>query len=143
MRADIRKQLGELILSLVRIVVGFLFALHGAAGLFGVPPARGGATAAFLAWPSWWAGVIELVGGLAVMLGIGTRPAAILCSGTMAYAYFVVHQQQGLFPLQNGGEAAALFCWMFLLIAALGPGRYALGPLLFGKRPVQRESMAD
>lgn len=143
MRADVRNQLAGLVLSLVRIVVGFLFALHGAATLFGVPPARGGVTAVFLSWPSWWAGIIELVGGVAVMLGIGTRPAAVICSGTMAYAYFVVHQSQGLFPLQNGGEAAVLFCWMFLLIAALGPGRYALGPLLSGKQPAHSEPAAD
>lgn len=73
--------------------------------------------------------MIQLVGGTLVLLGLGTRPAAILCSGSMAYAYFTRHQPDGLFPLENGGEPAALFCWAFLLIAALGPGRWSLAAL--------------
>lgn len=117
------------VLGLFRIVLGLLFACHGAATLFdvlggphGQPPSTG-------QWPGWWAAVIQLVGGALVLLGLGTRPAAILCSGSMAYAYFVHHQPDGLFPLENGGEQAALFCWAFLLIAALGPGRWSLTEL--------------
>ncbi|MFF9496282.1 DoxX family protein [Streptomyces flaveolus] len=113
------------VLGLFRIVLGLLFASHGAATLFdvlggphGQPPSTG-------QWPEWWASVIQLVGGALVLLGLATRPAAILCSGSMAYAYFVHHQPDGLFPLENGGEQAALFCWAFLLIAALGPGRWS------------------
>ncbi len=74
--------------------------------------------------------MIQLVGGTLVLLGLGTRPAATLCSGSMAYAYFVHHQSDGLFPLENGGEQAALFCWAFLLIAVLGPGRWSATGLL-------------
>jgi putative oxidoreductase len=117
------------VLGLFRIVLGLLFACHGAATLFGVlggghglPPTPG-------QWPGWWAAVIQLAGGALVLLGLGTRPAALLCSGSMAYAYFVHHQPDGLFPLENGGESAALFCWAFLLIAALGPGRWTVTEL--------------
>jgi putative oxidoreductase len=116
------------VLGLYRIVVGLLFACHGAAKLFGV---LGGApgprdTVAFGAWPSWWAAVIELVGGLAMLLGAGARTAAFVSSGAMAYAYFVVHQPDGVLPIQNNGELAVVYCWSFLLIVFLGPGRFAL-----------------
>jgi putative oxidoreductase len=70
--------------------------------------------------------VIQAVGGLFVLLGFGTRYAALLCSGSMAYAYFTVHQQGALLPVQNGGEKAALFAFAFLLIAFLGSGAWAL-----------------
>ncbi|MEC3974561.1 DoxX family protein [Amycolatopsis sp. H20-H5] len=115
------------VLALFRIVFGFLFLCHGASRLFGL---FGGKVVAFGVWPSWWASVIQLVGGAAVMLGIGTRVAAMLCSGSMAFAYFTSHQPDGLLPIQNGGEAATLFCFGFLLIAFAGDGRWSLGPLL-------------
>lgn len=115
-------------LSVTRIVVAFLFACHGAQSLFGMF----GATRAVAvgSWPGWWAAVIELVGGLLVLLGLFTRPAAILCSGAMAYAYFVVHQPAALLPLQNKGELSALYSWIFVLIAILGPGTIALDVVL-------------
>jgi putative oxidoreductase len=78
------------------------------------------------AWPGWWAGLIQLVCGILVMLGLFTRAAALLASGSMAYAYFVVHQPNALMPTQNGGVTAALFAWAFLAIAALGAGRWSL-----------------
>src|SRR5207302_3363416 len=77
-------------------------------------------------WPGYYAGVIELVTGVLVAIGLFTRPAAVLTSGTMAYAYFTVHQALGLLPFQNMGEPAALYSWAFLLIAVLGPGSYAI-----------------
>jgi len=100
------------VIGVFRIVVGFLFATHGAAALFG--------------WPSWWASLIQTVGGALVMIGLGTRYAALLCSGSMAYAYFTVHQAGALLPVQNGGEKAALFCFAFLLIAFLGNGAWSV-----------------
>jgi putative oxidoreductase len=124
-----------LFLALYRIVIGLLFACHGAATLFDVLGGpQGGPVPAFGQWPSWWAAVIELVCGTLVMLGLGTRIAAVICSGTMAYAYFVVHQPQALFPIENGGEKAALFCWGFLLVAVLGPGRWALSSMFTPSR---------
>ncbi|MEU9480542.1 DoxX family protein [Streptomyces sp. NPDC048191] len=114
-----------------RLVTGFLFACHGAASLFGVlGGAHGGGTVPTLQWPGWWAAVIELVGGTLVALGLFTRTAAVVCSGSMAYAYFSVHQSNALFPIDNGGEPAVMFCWTFLLIACLGPGAYAAETLL-------------
>ncbi|GAB3680769.1 DoxX family protein [Saccharopolyspora tripterygii] len=119
-------------LGAFRIVVGALFASHGAASLFGVfggAPGSGG-TVTVGAWPSWWAAVIQLVCGLLVAFGVLHRGAAVLASGSMAYAYFVVHQPDGLLPLQNQGEQAALFAWSFLLLAFTGPGALALGRAL-------------
>ncbi|WP_129306101.1 DoxX family protein [Streptomyces sp. L2] len=120
----------EPVIGLFRVVVGLLFACHGAAALFGVLGGPHGAEPAFAAWPGWWAAVIQLLGGALVLCGLGTRAAALLCSGSMAYAYFDVHQRHAVMPIQNGGEAAVMFCWSFLLIAALGPGRWALASLL-------------
>ena len=126
-----------------RIVLGFLFLTHGAATLFAVPASpASGAVAEFGAWPGWFAAVIQLVGGALVMLGVGTRVAALICSGSMAYAYFVVHQPAGLTPIGNGGELAALFCWAFLLVAAVGPGAFALGPWLRGLRSARTDTPA-
>ncbi|RKE19391.1 DoxX family protein [Streptomyces sp. TLI_171] len=123
------------LVALHRVVVGLLFACHGAASLFGVlGGAHGGGSIKAGTWPGWYAAVIQLVCGILVLLGLGTRIAALLASGSMAYAYFSVHQENALFPLQNGGEPAVLFCWAFLLIAALGPGSYALDGKLFGRR---------
>ncbi|MFD5437311.1 DoxX family protein [Kitasatospora sp. NPDC127067] len=124
------------VLTAFRIVVGLLFACHGAASLFGVlGGAKGGGTVPLGQWPGWWAALIQLVGGALVLLGAGTRVAALLCSGSMAYAYFTVHQERALLPLQNGGEASVLFCWAFLAIAMLGSGPYALDRLLTRRPP--------
>ena len=111
------------VLAVFRIVVGFLFASHGLAALFGV---LGDEQVDSFAWPSWWAAAIQLVGGTCAMLGFGTRIAALVCSGSMAYAYFSVHQSTSLFPLENGGDMAALFSFAFLLIAFLGAGTWAV-----------------
>ena len=109
--------------ALLRIVSGFLFAFHGMQILFGVlspmpkPPM----------WTqTWFGGIIELAGGLAVMLGLQTRLAAFLCSGTMAVAYFQFHWkfQTGsqIFPAVNNGELSVLYCYIFFLIACRGAG---------------------
>ncbi|PPK68111.1 DoxX family protein [Actinokineospora auranticolor] len=118
------------VLALFRIVIGFLFAVHGAATLFGVFGGAYGKAPAFAEWPGWWAAVIQLVGGVLVLIGLGTRVAALICSGSMAYAYFVVHQQVSLLPNQNGGEVPALFCWSFLLVVFLGPGKWAVDEII-------------
>ncbi|WP_405953122.1 DoxX family protein [Streptomyces prunicolor] len=122
--------------GLFRIVVGLLFACHGAASLFGILGGAAGTDGGTLdagTWPGWYAAVIQLVGGTFVLLGLGTRVAALITSGSMAYAYFDVHQQAALWPIQNGGEASAMFCWAFLLLVFTGSG--ALGvDRLFAKR---------
>ncbi|MDX3642428.1 DoxX family protein [Streptomyces sp. MB09-02B] len=122
-------------LALFRIVVGLLFASHGAKTLFGVlggADGQGG-TAAAGAWPGWYAAVIQLVGGTLVLLGLGTRVAAFVASGSMAYAYFKVHQPEALWPLENGGELAAFFCWAMLLLVFTGSGALGLDQF-FSKR---------
>ena len=124
--------------SLFRVVVGLLFTLHGAGtvlGLFGGNKGSGEALP-MGQWPGWWAGLIQLTCGLLVMAGFLTRPAAILASGSMAYAYFTVHQPQALLPTQNGGVAPALYAWSFLAIAVLGAGPWSLDAML-RRRPAE------
>jgi putative oxidoreductase len=116
--------------SAFRVVVGFLFTCHGAMGFGLLGGIDGQGTAVpFGSWPGYWATLIETAVGILVATGLFTRAAAILGSGTMAYAYFTVHAPLALLPLQNQGEQAALFSWIFLLIAIQGPGRYALDTL--------------
>ena len=98
------------ILSLLRVVAGFMFSLHGFQKIFGLLGGMGGGgtTATF---PSlvWWAGALELGGGLLLLAGLFSRPVAFLLSGQMAVAYFMAHAPNGFFPVQNGGELAALY----------------------------------
>lgn len=115
--------------GLFRIVVGLLFACHGAATLFGV---LGGEMAGATSWPRGYAALIQLVAGGLVLIGLGTRPAALLASGSMAYAYFTVHLPMSLWPMENGGEAAAMFSWTFLLLAFTGSGAFGVDRL-FGR----------
>src|SRR5690349_6225915 len=124
-------------LSVFRIVVGLLFTVHGSASLFGIfGGAKGiaGATVKLGLWPSWWAALIQVIAGGLVLIGFLTRPAAILCSGSMAYAYFTVHAPKSLWPMANGGEAAALFCWAFLTIALVGAGAWSVDHLISRRR---------
>ncbi|GAB3426211.1 DoxX family protein [Flindersiella endophytica] len=131
-----QRRLNEAVPALFRIVVGLLFLLHGSASMFGVFGGnRGSGESIPLGqWPGWYASLIQVVCGALVIAGLGTRIAAVICSGSMAYAYFVVHQPNALFPHVNGGETAALFCWSFLLIAVLGPGRWSLDALMGGRK---------
>ncbi|GAA2432378.1 MULTISPECIES: DoxX family protein [Streptomyces] len=129
------------VLGLFRIVVGLLFLCHGAASLFGVLGGAGGTggTVPTGTWPGWYAAVIELVGGALVLVGLGTRAAAFIASGAMAYAYFKVHQPMGLFPLQNKGELSAMYCWSMLLLVFTGPGALSLDGLFSSSRAADRE----
>ncbi|MCQ4213849.1 DoxX family protein [Streptomyces longispororuber] len=120
-------------LGLFRMVVGLLFASHGAASLFGVLGGMNGDTVPAGTWPGWYAAVIQLVGGGLVLLGLGTRFAALVSSGSMAYAYFKVHQPESLWPLQNGGEPSAMFCWAMLLLVFTGSGALGLDRLFAGR----------
>ncbi|MEO3745727.1 DoxX family protein [Plantactinospora sp. B5E13] len=129
-------RVSETVTTLFRVVLGLMFALHGAASLFGVFGGNRGSGEAIPlgTWPGWYAALIQLVGGVLVLVGLSTRVAAVICSGSMAYAYFVVHQPEALLPLNNGGELAAMFCWSFLLVAALGGGRWSLDAALARRR---------
>ena len=113
-------------LGVFRIVIGLLFTMHGTAKLFGWPSTATGRVP-MGTWPFWWAGVIEVVVGLLVLLGLFARAAAFFGSGAMAFAYFTEHQPKGLWPIQNGGELAVLYCFALLLIVFAGAGAFAVG----------------
>ena len=115
------------IYALLRIVVGFMMALHGTQKLFGFPPS--GRPAAPLSNLILSAGIIEFACGLLIMIGFLAGWAAFLASGTMAVAYFMAHQPNGPLPIQNGGELAALYCWVFLYIASQGSGVWSVDAL--------------
>ena len=121
------------LLSALRIVSGLLFMAHGTAKLLGFPPTEMFAQAPEMGSLMWFAGAIELVGGALIALGLFTRPVAFICSGQMAFAYFIGHAPQATFPAQNGGDAAILFCFVFLYIAAAGPGPWSVDSLI-GKK---------
>ena len=122
-------------IAVFRIVVGVLFMCHGAQKLFGVLGSKGAVS--ITTWPSGPAGLIELVGGALIVIGLGTRVAALISSGAMAYAYFVVHQPGGLLPIQNKGELAAMYSWVFLLLAFTGPGAWAVDRLIASRKQEQ------
>jgi putative oxidoreductase len=112
--------------ALLRIVSGFLFLCHGTQKLFNIPiefpygplnPAMGAA------------GVIEVVGGALLIMGLFTRPVAFLCSGMSAAAYWMAHGTQSFFPIANGGEIVALYCFIFLFIATRGSGIWSVDQL--------------
>jgi putative oxidoreductase len=114
---------GPQALSLLRIVTALLFLMHGTGKLFGFPPIGMNPPPMSL---FWIAGVIEVIGSLLLIAGLFSRPAAFLLSGEMAYAYWTVHAPDSTFPIVNHGEGAILFCFIFLLIAAAGPGPWSL-----------------
>jgi putative oxidoreductase len=115
-------RVGPYVYTLLRIVAGLLFACHGAQKLFGV---LGGNRVPILS-EFGLAGVIEFAGGLMIAAGMFTSLVAFICSGEMAVAYFKAHAPKGLFPIQNGGELAVLFCFLFLYIAARGTGKWGV-----------------
>ena len=120
---------GQITHVLLRIVAGFLFMQHGGQKLFGWYGGGGGAGGS-LPPVIMAAGMIEVLGGVAVMLGLFTRPVAFLLSGEMAVAYFMVHFPKGFLPLQNKGETAALFSFIFFFFAGNGAGRFSLDAML-------------
>lgn len=109
--------------ALMRMVAGFLFLWHGTQKLLGFPIAMPMEAPAFIIYV---AGPIELVGGLLVMIGLFTGAAAFLSSGLMAAAYWMAHGTKALFPLENGGELAALYCFVFLFISTKGSGIWSV-----------------
>jgi putative oxidoreductase len=124
-------KISELLYSLMRIVIGLLFACHGAQKLFGMLGAKSPAAD----WLMTTAGIIEFFGGLLVAVGLWTGYAAFLASGQMAVAYFKAHAAYDFWPIVNNGELAVLYCFAFLYIASKGPGRLSVAALMKGRRP--------
>jgi len=125
-----RVKLQSLSYVVLRIVSGALFSIHGAQKLLGFLATKAGPEM----WTQkWFGGVIELVCGVLIAVGLFTRPAAFLASGTMAVAYFQFHwkgaMDSGVFPIVNGGELAVIYCFVFLAICAHGPGMVSLDRL--------------
>lgn len=109
-------------LAALRIMSALLFMAHGTQKLLGfpAPPPSGSLPAAFTM--PWTAGVLELVGGALLVVGLFTRPVAFVLSGLMAFAYFLAHAPRNFYPVLNGGDAAILFCFVFLYLVFAGPG---------------------
>ncbi len=122
------------ILSLLRIITGFLFIWHGSQKLFGFPPAakpmEGPMPTIVLV-----AGILEFFGGLLILLGLFTRPTAFILSGLMAVAYLMAHGLQAFLPIQNGGELAVLYSFVFLFLSVAGGGEWSLDRLF--RKPAQ------
>ena len=125
-----------------RIVAGLMFAQHGAQKLFGLLGGMGeaGGSAPFLSL-MFFAGVIEFFGGVLIAVGFQTSWVAFIASGQMAVAYFMAHAPQGLFPIQNRGELAVVYCFAFLFIAANGAGVLSLDSVL-GRSKKHKEATA-
>jgi putative oxidoreductase len=111
------------VLSVARLVIGLLFLEHGTSKLFDFPhgtmaqPAMGSLI--------WFQGIIEVIGGVLFAVGFLTRPVAFILAGDMAVAYFMAHASKGFYPMLNGGDAAILYCFVFLIYFVAGPGRWA------------------
>jgi putative oxidoreductase len=112
------------LLSLLRIVTALIFMEHGTQKLFGFPPSGRPAPEPWTL--SWIAGVLEVVGGVLLVPGLFTRPAAFVLSGLMAVAYRIAHAPRSFFPVLNGGDAAILYCFVFLYLSAAGGGPWSL-----------------
>jgi putative oxidoreductase len=120
----------DVLYAVMRLVVGILFACHGAQKIFGV---LGGQSQ--LANPRLLTGgVIEFVGGGLVALGLGAGYAAFLAAGEMAVAYFTVHASGGFWPIVNKGELAVLYCFVFLYVATRGSGRFSIDAMMSKRR---------
>lgn len=111
--------------SVLRIVAALLFLQHGTAKLFQFPHVAMFDNMQLLSLTGL-AGALELVGGILLVLGLFTRPVAFILSGEMAFAYFIAHAPRGFFPILNGGELAALYCFVFLYLALAGPGPWSM-----------------
>jgi putative oxidoreductase len=117
------------LLSVLRIVASFLFIAHGAQKLFGfLAPTGVAAPPAFS--QMWVGGVLEFFGGISLLVGLFTRPVAFILSGMMAVGYFQMHAPAGFWPLQNKGELAAVYCFLFLFLSVAGGGSWSVDRLL-------------
>ncbi len=120
------------VLSILRIVTAFLFMQHGGQKLFGFPAPQ--PSEFDLISLTGVAGVLELFGGLFVLIGLFTRPVAFVLSGLMAFAYFIAHAPRGFWPVLNNGELAVIYCFVFLYLFMAGGGEWSIDYLRSGKK---------
>jgi putative oxidoreductase len=132
-----REQAVQLTWFLLRVAAGVMFMQSGGTKLFGwfggMPPA--GNTAEFMT-QMWIGGVLEFIGGIAVVLGLLTRPVAFILAGEMAVAYWQFHAPDGAWPAQNHGVASVLYCFIFLFMSAYGAGVWSIDALIHRSKPV-------
>ena len=124
------------LLSVLRIMTALMLLQHPSAKFFKIPHVAMFDNLQLLSLPGI-AGIIELVGGVLLLLGLFTRPAAFILAGELAFAYFIGHAPRGFYPLTNGGEVAVLFCFIFLYLAAAGGGPWSIDAAR--KTPLSRE----
>lgn len=117
----------DTVYCIMRLIVGLLFACHGGQKILGFPPGGHGSPQDMMSLLGAW---IELAGGFLIAFGLLTRVAAFIASGYMAVAYFMVHAKMGAFPIQNHGEPAVIYCWIFLFIFFYGAGSLSIDALI-------------
>ena len=132
MNSDRIGAFSPVMLSILRIMTGLLFLEHGTQKFLSFPAGKMAGFGWTFAGPPAYAGIIELVAGALIAIGLFTRPAAFIASGTMAVAYFMVHAPQNFFPINNMGEAAILYCYGFLYLFFAGPGPISVDAKLGG-----------
>ena len=126
-----------IMLSVLRIMAGLLFLAHGTQKFLSFPPGPIAGMGWTFSHPGHYAGVIEVVAGILIALGLATRPAAFAASGAMAFAYFIGHAPRDSWPVNNMGDAAILYCFVFLYLVFAGPGPWSVDAILGRRRQIE------
>ena len=135
MNMDRLGRFAPVMLSVLRIMSGLLFLAHGTQKFLAFPAGQAAGSGPAFANPGAYAGLVELVAGAMIALGLFTRAAAFVASGTMAVAYFLAHAPQNFFPVNNMGDAAILYCFVFLYFVFSGPGPLSLDAAIWRRSP--------